>query len=156
MFSAASLFAAVVCAYAYGVLVFAMRFVPQVVGAAITSQARFGHGFTVTIHTYADTVVVCANVHMQEQESNNSTEDASLGMTVYTMRLTTGFARGAALSDPCSGVNICLVGRDGRGILHRISPVNDPIESRAHTEEICEVRGAWHGGAACEHAWRVS
>jgi hypothetical protein len=64
---------------------------------------------------------------------------APSGMTVYTIRLTTGFARGAALSDPCSGVNVCLVGRDGRAVLHRISPVNDPIESRAHTEEICEV-----------------
>lgn len=60
-------------------------------------------------------------------------------MTVYTIRLTTGFARGAALSDPSSGVNVCLVGRDGRAVLHRISPVNDPIESRAHTEEICEL-----------------
>ncbi len=39
----------------------------------------------------------------------------------YKLRLRTSNARGAALSDPNQGgVNVCLVGSDGRGVLHNI------------------------------------
>lgn len=62
-------------------------------------------------------------------------------LTVYTIRLTTGLSRGAALSDPYAAVNVCLVGAGGTSALYRISPVNDPMESRQHTMEICEVSG---------------
>lgn len=47
--------------------------------------------------------------------------------------------RASALSDPMAAVNICLVGKDGRGLLHRISPVNDPQETFHRMEEICKV-----------------
>ncbi len=60
---------------------------------------------------------------------------------MYTIRLTTGLSRGAALSDPYAAVNVCLVGAGGTSALYRISPVNDPMESRQLTMEICEVGG---------------
>lgn len=56
------------------------------------------------------------------------------------MRLTTGFTRGAAMTEPYAGVNVCLLGQDGKAILHRISPVNDPTVSKGELEEICQVR----------------
>lgn len=77
-------------------------------------------------------------VHVQESPG----ADGSLPLTVYTIRLTTGFSRGGALSDPHSAVNVCLVGKDGRAALHRISPVNDPLDSREHAFDMCQV---WSG-----------
>ena len=62
-------------------------------------------------------------------------------LTVYSLRLTTAYCRGAALSDPYSGVNILLVGKNGRAYLHRIIPVNDPSEAQSHLEGICEASG---------------
>ncbi|KAG2488505.1 hypothetical protein HYH03_013008 [Edaphochlamys debaryana] len=55
------------------------------------------------------------------------------------------------MSDPNAAVNLCLLGRDGRAALHRISPVNDPLESRAHTLEMCQLIGP-EAGADCSSA----
>jgi hypothetical protein len=60
-------------------------------------------------------------------------------MTVYTVRLTTSFERGSALSEPFAGVSVCLISEDGRGVLRRISPVNDPQENKKAVEDICSV-----------------
>lgn len=60
-------------------------------------------------------------------------------MTVYTVRLTTSFDRGSALSEPLAGVNVCLIGKDGTGVLHRITPINDPSENQRVMEEVCSV-----------------
>lgn len=61
-------------------------------------------------------------------------------MTVYSVRLETGSHAASALSDPMSAVNVLLVGQDGRAILHRISALNDPVESQQHVHDICQVR----------------
>ncbi|GLC44248.1 hypothetical protein PLESTB_000756800 [Pleodorina starrii] len=72
-------------------------------------------------------------------------------LTVYTIRFTTGVSRGAAPSDPYAAVNVCLIGQDGQAVLHRVSPVNDPIQSRAHTVEMCQLIGP-DVGADCSMA----
>jgi hypothetical protein len=59
---------------------------------------------------------------------------------VYTVRLITSFERGAALSDPAAGVNVCLIAADGRALLHRVSPVNDPQQALSSMDDICSVR----------------
>lgn len=55
--------------------------------------------------------------------------------TVYTLRLATAPARGSALTDPAAGVVVCLVGRDGAALLHRVARLNDP--------ETTEQVGGW-------------
>mmetsp|Transcript_15456 Transcript_15456/g.26744 ORF Transcript_15456/g.26744 Transcript_15456/m.26744 type:complete len:469 (+) Transcript_15456:12-1418(+) len=60
-------------------------------------------------------------------------------LTAYSVRLHTGHGRGAALSEPLSGVNICLIGHDGRAVLHQISPVNDPEAALACFDRVCQV-----------------
>jgi len=59
--------------------------------------------------------------------------------TVYTLRFTTSFDRGSALDEPLCGINVCLISKDGRGILHRVSPINDPYENAAKMEAICKI-----------------
>lgn len=66
--------------------------------------------------------------------------DPDAPLTVYTIRFTTGISRGSALSEPYSAVNICLIGQNGTAALHRVNPINDPLESRAHAMEMCQVR----------------
>lgn len=61
-------------------------------------------------------------------------------LTVYCVRFTTGYARGAALSEPYSGVNVLLVGQGGRAVLQRVSPVNDPAHAAHQMQAICQVR----------------
>lgn len=65
------------------------------------------------------------------------TQDAPL--TVYTVRLTTGLRRAAALSEPEAGVFVALVGADGATVLQRCCPINDPKLAKAELEAICEV-----------------
>lgn len=67
---------------------------------------------------------------------------SSLPHTVYTIRMTTSLQRGAALSDSMVGVNICLIGKDRRAVLHRVAPVNDPEEQQACMHALCAVRHA--------------
>jgi hypothetical protein len=55
------------------------------------------------------------------------------------VRLITSFDRGAALSDPYAGVNVCLIAEDGRAVLHRVPPVNDPAEALSSMDSICAV-----------------
>jgi hypothetical protein len=76
---------------------------------------------------------VCIIIFSQEASD-------SVPLTVYSLRFSTGFGRGAALSDFTSGINVCLVANTGRAVLHRISPVNDPSEARHEVETICSVR----------------
>ncbi|GLI69695.1 hypothetical protein VaNZ11_014384, partial [Volvox africanus] len=84
-------------------------------------------------------------------KDTTSLTDPEAPLTVYTIRFTTGVSRGAALSEPYAAVNVCLIGRDGRAALHRVSPVNDPLESRAHTVEMCQLIGP-DVGADCSMA----
>ena len=82
-------------------------------------------------------------------------------LTVYSIRMKTGLgglglgrsheARGPALSNPYSAVNVCLVGKDGRCSMRRISPVNDPKESIELVERVCKVVGN-DAGANCLNA----
>jgi len=60
-------------------------------------------------------------------------------LTAYSIRLHTGHGRGAALSEPLSGVNVCLMGPDGFAIQHRISPVNDPLATASYFDNLCQV-----------------
>lgn len=84
---------------------------------------------------------------MQYQHTYTCQVAAASGpLTVYTVRLITSFDRGAALSEPAAGVNVCLVAADGRCLLHRVPPVNDPQEAASSMDEICAVRaeeGLW-------------
>ena len=52
---------------------------------------------------------------------------------------------------------MCLISKDGRGILHRVSPINDPYENAAKMEAICKVRPTgWQGGLpGCLDSWGV-
>ncbi|BDA45841.1 hypothetical protein COCOBI_07-6280 [Coccomyxa sp. Obi] len=59
--------------------------------------------------------------------------------TLYTLRFSTGFGRGCGLTTPGAGVQICLVGQDGQAMLHRISPINDPVEAEQDAMAICKV-----------------
>lgn len=61
-------------------------------------------------------------------------------LTVYTIRLITSFERGSALTDPMAGVNVCLIAKDGRALLHRVPPVNDPQAALSSMDDICAVR----------------
>lgn len=59
--------------------------------------------------------------------------------TVYTIRLTTSYDRGSALSEPNTAVNVCLISKDGASLIHRVAAVNDPDQSRNELEDICNV-----------------
>lgn len=37
-------------------------------------------------------------------------------------------------------LQICLVGEDGQALLHRISPINDPLAAEQDALAICKVR----------------
>ena len=77
-------------------------------------------------------------------------------LTVYCVRLSTSYARGAAHSEPySSGVNLLLVGQDGRAVLQRIAPVNDPAESLQQINTICQARPHVRPMRPVHvHAWR--
>jgi hypothetical protein len=62
--------------------------------------------------------------------------------TVYTIRLTTSYDRGSALSEPNTAVNVCLISKDGVSLIHRVAAVNDPDQSRNELEDICNVSDA--------------
>lgn len=51
----------------------------------------------------------------------------------------TSFDRGSALSEPLAAVNVCLIGKSGSAVLHRIPPVNDPSDNRKLMEQVCSV-----------------
>lgn len=56
---------------------------------------------------------------------------------MYTMRVSTSWDRGSALSEPLAGVHVCLIGKSGRAVLHRITPVNDPMDRLDMMRNIC-------------------
>jgi hypothetical protein len=53
------------------------------------------------------------------------------------MRVSTSWDRGSALSEPLAGVHVCLIGKCGRAVLHRITPVNDPMDRLDMMRDIC-------------------
>uniref|UniRef100_A0A383VRU7 DUF7755 domain-containing protein n=1 Tax=Tetradesmus obliquus TaxID=3088 RepID=A0A383VRU7_TETOB len=80
--------------------------------------------------------------------SSRSSSSSSSKSTVYTVRLTTSWDRGAALSEPMAGVNVCLISKDGSAVLHRIAPVNDPRDNLQVMQQICSLVGE-ESGADC-------
>ncbi len=62
--------------------------------------------------------------------------------TVYTIRLTTSYDRGSALSEPNTAVNVCLISKGGSSLIHRVAAVNDPDQSKHDLEHICSVSDA--------------
>lgn len=60
-------------------------------------------------------------------------------LTVYTLRLCTGWRSGSAQLDPNAGVHLALVAQDGSTLLHRVGPINDPAEREAELKQMCEV-----------------
>lgn len=80
-----------------------------------------------------------------ERLLNPAEQDPARKDTVYTLRVATGPARGAALNDPTAGVLVCLVGKDGAALLHRVPRLNDPET----TEQVGGgARATGHGGRA--------
>lgn len=69
--------------------------------------------------------------------------------TVYTVRLSTGMQRGAALSDPTAGVMLCLVAGDGTALLHRVPRMNDPEITEQEVRNICSSIDEEGAGANC-------
>ncbi|KAK9844120.1 hypothetical protein WJX81_005003 [Elliptochloris bilobata] len=65
--------------------------------------------------------------------------------TVYTLRFSTGFARGSGLAQPHSGVQVCLVGEDGSAVLRRLEPVFDPVAMEREVAAICAQADAGAG-----------
>lgn len=72
---------------------------------------------------------------------------------MYTLRLSTSWDRGSALSEPMAGVHVCLVGKSGSAVLHRIPPVNDPMDRFNMMRDICSSVSA---GLACHVSWMVA
>lgn len=60
--------------------------------------------------------------------------------TVYTVRISTGNARGSAMSEWRAGVWLCLVNKDGAAFLHRATPLSDPEVIEHELIQICQVR----------------
>lgn len=90
---------------------------------------------------------------MQESTSGRSGPSSS---TVYTLRLSTSWDRDSAMSEPMAGVHVCLVGKAGSAILHRISPVNDPMDRLNMMRDICSsVSSPRLGGAPLVPAQRT-
>ena len=61
--------------------------------------------------------------------------------TIYTIRLCTSLQRRSALSQPLAGVQLCLIGKDGRAVLRRVSSEVDQEEQIGALRKICSVRG---------------
>lgn len=60
--------------------------------------------------------------------------------TVYTVRMSTGSARGSGMTEWRAGVWLCLVNKDGAAFLHRATPLSDPEVIEHELIEICQVR----------------
>ena len=60
--------------------------------------------------------------------------------TVYTVRMSTGNARGSAMTEWRAGVWLCLVNKDGAAFLHRATPLSDPEVTEHELIEICQVQ----------------
>lgn len=70
-----------------------------------------------------------------------STADNTTGasQTVYTVRMSTGNARGSAMTEWRAGVWLCLVSKDGTAFLHRATPLSDPEVIEDELIQICQV-----------------
>ena len=60
--------------------------------------------------------------------------------TVYTVRMSTGSARGSGMTEWRAGVWLCLVSKDGAAFLHRATPLSDPEVIEDELIKICQVR----------------
>uniref|UniRef100_A0A7S3R653 DUF7755 domain-containing protein n=1 Tax=Dunaliella tertiolecta TaxID=3047 RepID=A0A7S3R653_DUNTE len=89
-----------------------------------------------------------ANVHTAFKEQGTP-------LTVYSVRFSTGNSRGAALSERAC-VNVCLVAKDGRAAMHRVSPMFDPRQDMLDMEDACQVLEDGGLGADCVRGMRAS
>lgn len=105
--------------------------------------ALFGNGN----NWHVPTELLPASMEAQPEEASSSAP--ALPRTVYTIRMVTSMQRGAAMSEPMAGIHICLVSKDGRGVLHRVAPISDPEEQQAIMHSICAVAEP-DVGANCE------
>lgn len=69
--------------------------------------------------------------------TSTSANGSSTSSTVYTLRLVTSWDRASALSDPMAGVHVCLIGKSGSAVLHRVMPINDPKDHLQMMEDVC-------------------
>lgn len=70
----------------------------------------------------------------------SQTSDGGRPTTVFTLRFTTAYRRGAALSEPLAGVNVALIDTDGKAVLHRVPPLSDAADMHEELQELCKVR----------------
>lgn len=85
------------------------------------------------------TTVTTIPTELLRSDYSETQEKTELPLTVYSCRFSTGHGRGAGMSDQMSFVNICLIAKDGRSVMHRISPVNDPQMARHGIEMMCQI-----------------
>ena len=67
---------------------------------------------------------------------------------VYTLRTSTGSRRGSALSEPNTGLMVCLISADGSATLQRLAPLSDSTDTAQLLKEICSTVGP-DSGANC-------
>ncbi|GMH40084.1 hypothetical protein BSKO_07988 [Bryopsis sp. KO-2023] len=75
--------------------------------------------------------------------------------TVYSLRFSTASRRGSSVSDPLGGVWVCLIGKDNKSFLQKISPIFDPEEAEDELHDICEIADV-RAGANCTLALKSS
>ncbi|KAF5842929.1 hypothetical protein DUNSADRAFT_3956 [Dunaliella salina] len=109
-----------------------------------------------------DSVTEILTKQAEEQQGTESAdvqaasqEQGRPPMTVYSVRFSTGNSRGAALSE-LACVNVCLVARNGRAAMHRVSPVFDPGQDMLDMEDACKVLEDGGLGADCVRGVRAS
>lgn len=73
--------------------------------------------------------------------------------TVYTLRLSTSWDRGSAITEPMAGVQVCLVSKQGTAVLHRIPPVNDPKDRLTVMRDICSSVSKSRNRMTCVWSW---
>lgn len=71
--------------------------------------------------------------------------------TVYTLRIRTGSQKGSKISEPYSGLHVCLIGADGSSILRRIASMQTSASIAAELEEVCTLVDS-NSGANCDAA----
>lgn len=58
----------------------------------------------------------------------------------YILRFFTGVQRESGLSDPSSGIWVCLIGQEGKSFLRRVSPIYDPQEADDNPTDFSQVK----------------
>jgi hypothetical protein len=86
---------------------------------------------------HADEDCCVAKPLLRLPQAGTSGRSSPSSSTVYTLRLSTSWDRGSAMSEPMAGVHVCLIGKSGSAVLHRIPPVNDPMDRVNMMRDIC-------------------